>query len=246
MPSPFPGMDPYLEEPDLWRDVHGNLIVAIQGALAAQVAPAYYVAIEEHTYIVSLDAPRALIRPDTAIVRDPASEASSGGLAVATRPSVMPRTVMLPQFEELREPYLELRRTATNEVVTVVELISPTNKSAGKGRDDYAEKRRRLLQTPSSLVEIDLLRAGAPMEMTAQPAEAYRVLVARPWERPAGQLWAVNVRDLLPEVPVPLRGGEPEARSALLRPPRGGAARSTCTEARCTGTRLWQEHHFKC
>lgn len=60
-------------------------------------------------------------------------------------------------------------------------------------------------------MEIDLLRAGAPMEMTPQPSEAYRVLVARPWERPTAQLWAFNVRDLLPEVPVPLRQGEPEA-----------------------------------
>jgi Protein of unknown function (DUF4058) len=211
MPSPFPGMDPYLEDPDLWRDVHGNLVVAIQGALAAQVAPTYYVAIEEHTYIVALDAPRALIRPDTAIIRDPASAPPAGGLAVATRAAVTPRIVTLPQFEELREPYLELRRTATHEVVTVVELLSPTNKSAGKGRDEYVEKRRRLLQTPTSLVEIDLLRAGEPMEVTPRPTEEYRVLVARPWERPAAQLWAFNVRDLLPEVPAPLRRGEPEA-----------------------------------
>jgi hypothetical protein len=211
MPSPFPGMDPYLEETDLWRGFHSNLIVAIQDALAPQIAPTYYVAIEENTYIVPTDQAEIRIVPDAVVLTDRPEVSPSGGIGVLTRPSVTPRRVTLPQFDDLREPYIEIRRTGSHSVVTVIEVLSPTNKRAGKGREDYIEKRRRVLQTESSLVEIDLLRAGEPMEMTPRPTEAYRVLVARRWEQPNALLWAFNVRDEIPDVPAPLREGEPEA-----------------------------------
>ena len=71
MPSPFPGMDPYLERRNVWPDVHSALIVATRDTLAPQVAPAYYVAIEERMYIVVLDSAECIGRPDVAISTAP-------------------------------------------------------------------------------------------------------------------------------------------------------------------------------
>lgn len=66
-----------------------------------------------------------------------------------------------------------------------------------------------------SLVEIDLLRVGEPMEMTPRPEEAYRIVVAVPWERRLARLYAFSLREPLPEIHVPLRQGEPEAVLSL-------------------------------
>src|SRR5262244_460892 len=71
MPSPFPGMDPYLERRNVWPDVHSALIVATRDALAPQVAPAYYVAIEERMYIVALDSAEFTGRSDVALITAP-------------------------------------------------------------------------------------------------------------------------------------------------------------------------------
>jgi hypothetical protein len=48
MPSPFPGMNPYLEQPDAWQDFHQGYIARARDALAAQVLPKYFVKLEEH------------------------------------------------------------------------------------------------------------------------------------------------------------------------------------------------------
>jgi hypothetical protein len=189
MPSPFPGMDPYLERRNVWPDVHSALIVATRDALAPQVAPAYYVAIEERMYIVAAE--------------------------TATAVANVPQTVVLPQFEEVHERYLEIRDTQTHAVVTALEILSPSNKAPGEGREAYEEKRRQVLSTRTNLVEIDLLRAGKPMEMQPPPQGDYRILVRVGWERPQARLYVCSIRQALPEVPVPLRRGEPEARLSL-------------------------------
>lgn len=123
MPSPFPGMDPYLEAPRFWPGFHQNLIVAIQDALAPQVAPAYYVAIEENTYIVRRDQADLRVRPDVVMYRG-ATDPPRGGLATVIAGTT--RTVLLPEYDEEREAYLEIRGVGTHEVVTIIELLSPT------------------------------------------------------------------------------------------------------------------------
>jgi hypothetical protein len=123
--------------------------------------------------------------------------------------------VVLPQFEEVHERYLEIRDVQTHAVVTAIEILSPSNKAPGEGREAYEEKRRQVLSTRTNLVEIDLLRGGRPMEMQPPPQGDYRILVRAGWERPQARLYACSVRQALPEVPVPLRRGEPEARLPL-------------------------------
>ena len=59
MPSPFPGMDPYLEDPDLWPDVHANLIASIQAELNQQIAPNYVARVEQRVFISDENDPSA-------------------------------------------------------------------------------------------------------------------------------------------------------------------------------------------
>jgi Protein of unknown function (DUF4058) len=215
MPSPFPGMDPYLERHNVWPDVHSALIVATRDTLAPQVAPAYYVAIEERTYIVALDSTEFVGRPDVAVITAQTEARPVSEAATATAVASVAQTVVLPQFEEVRERYLEIRDTQTHAVVTAVQILSPSNKAPGEGRAAYEEKRRQVLSTLTNLVEIDLLRGGKPMEMQPPPQGDYCILVGAGWERPRARLYACSIRQALPEVPVPLRRGEQEARLPL-------------------------------
>jgi len=215
MPSPFPGMDPYLEARNIWPGVHHRLITAIGDALAPQVAPRYYVDVEQRTYIVEVDEGEYVIRPDVTIssVR-PSGRPPGEREAMAVGPGAV-QAVTVPLFEEVREGYLEIREVQTHEVITVLELLSPTNKAPGEGRKEYETKRRRVLYTLTSLVEIDLLRAGEPMEMEPAPEADYRILVRPGWVRTQARLYAFGVREPIPEISVPLREGDKEARLAL-------------------------------
>lgn len=217
MPSPFPGMDPYLEGRNIWPDVHHRLITAIGDALVPQVAPRYYVRIEQRTYIVEVDGEERIARPDVAIITAPSESGPPGEGGVATAVASLAQTVTLPQFEEMREGYLEIRDAQTHEVITVVELLSPSNKVPGEGRKEYEAKRRHVSCTLTSFVEIDFLRAGEPMAMKPLPMSDYRILVRAGWEGYRARLYAFSVRQPIPEVPVPLRYGEKEARLALGR-----------------------------
>jgi hypothetical protein len=208
-------MDPYLERRHVWPDVHSALIVAARDALAPQVAPAYYVAIEEPMYIVALDSAECIGRSNVVIITAPVEARPAIEAETATTVASVPQTVMLSQFEEVHERYLEIRDTQTHAVVTAVEILSPSNKAPGEGRGAYEEKRRQVLSTRTNLVEIDLLRGGRPMQMQPPPQGDYRILVRAGWERPQARLYACSTRQALPEVPVPLRRGEPEARLPL-------------------------------
>jgi hypothetical protein len=207
-------MDPYLERHNVWPDVHSALIVATRDALAPQVAPAYYVAIEERMYIVALESTDFIGRPDVAVITAP-REARPASQAETTTIASVAQTVVLPQFEEVHERYLEIRDAQTHAVVTAIEILSPSNKAPGEGREAYEEKRRQVLSTHTNLVEIDLLRGVRPMEMQPPPQGDYRILVRAGWERPQARLYACSIRQALPEMPVPLRRGEPEARLPL-------------------------------
>lgn len=217
MPSPFPGMDPYLEGRNIWPDVHHRLITTIGDALASQVAPRYYVRIEQRTYIVEVDGEERIARPDVAVIAAPSETGPPGEGGAAIAVAGVAQTVTLPRFEEIRQGYLEIRDAQTHEVITVVELLSPSNKVSGEGRKEYEAKRRQVLCTLTNLVEIDLLRAGEPLAMRPLTKSDYRVLVRAGWEGFRARLYAFGVRQPIPEVPVPLRYGEKEARLALGR-----------------------------
>jgi hypothetical protein len=210
MPSPFPGMDPYLEGGTIWRDLHHRLITAISDSLAPQVAPAYYVAIEERVTTVEVARGENVREPDAAIIPTRPVPVPTGGVAVAEAPAATAIRVTLPRYETLREGYLEIRGVQNHVVVTAIEVLSPTNKLASAGRQEYEKKRRAVLSSVTSLIEIDLLRAGEPMRMEPLPTTDYRILVSRGWEHPDASLHAFSMREAIPAITVPLQWNEAE------------------------------------
>jgi hypothetical protein len=126
--------------------------------------------------------------------------------------------VALPVIDEVSDSFLEVRDIETGTLVTVVEILSPGNKIHRLGRQDYLVKRAQILRTRTNLVEIDLLRAGAPMPL-AQPvaASAYRILVSRSTQRPRAELHVFGIRDPLPVLALPLAPGESEPRVELTQ-----------------------------
>ena len=210
MPSPFPGMNPYLENPELWSEVHHRLITAIADAIAPPIRPKYRVAIEKRAYLSDGEESVLVGIPDVSVLyqKSTTTQTPSTTTLPAQSESI---TVTLPMPEEVREGYLEIREVATAHVVTVIEVLSPTNKRAGKGRVAYETKRREVLSSPTHLVEIDLLRDGKAMRiMSETPQTDYRILVGRGNRRPLAQLYAFTVRQEIPWFLLPLQSGDTE------------------------------------
>jgi Protein of unknown function (DUF4058) len=209
MPSPFPGMDPYLESPAFWSEVHNRLIVAIADDLAPKLRPRYRVAIEQRIYLSSADETQ-LVVPDVAITQ-PAARPENSGVATLSPPAAQPISIALELPEEMRESYLEIREVATGRVVTVLEILSPKNKRRGEGRVAYERKRLQVLASATHFVEIDLLRRGRAFplgQVAAQYNAQYYVLVARGDRRPNADLYPFTLRESLPSFLLPLAGAD--------------------------------------
>lgn len=210
MPSPFPGMNPYLENPDLWSEVHHRLITAIAIALSSNLSLRYRVAIEKRTYLNDGEESVSVAIPDVSVYSQSSTpvQTSSTATLPAQAESV---AAIIPFPEELREGYLEIREVETGDVITVIEVLSPTNKRAGRGRKAYNTKRLEVLSTPTHLVEIDLLRSGKPMRILSDiPKTDYRILICPGNRRPHARLYAFNVRQEIPKFLLPLQPGDTE------------------------------------
>jgi hypothetical protein len=194
------GYEPYFEQTDHWLDFHIEFLSALRRLLAPQVAPKYIVQLDEQIYI-----------DDLSLV-----ESERGGLAqTALGLLESPAEVWLPEQGVEKVLYLEVRDRQGRELVTVIELLSPSNKRAGDDREQYLAKRRAPLRTPAHLVEIDLLRGWTPMPQEKRPECDYSVLVSRPEKRRAAGFWPIRLRDPLPVLPLPLRPPDAAARVDL-------------------------------
>ena len=202
MPSPFPGMNPYLEQPELWSECHRLMIVAIADALDDVLSRAYRVAIEKRVYLSQDDESLLIGIPDIAIVA-PRSETSA--IPQSTTAVAEPLTVELPTLEEIQERYLEIREEGTGTVITTIELLSPKHKRSGEGRNAYLQKCQQTLNTATHWVEIDLLRGGEPMPILGAARSDYRLLVSRSDDRPKAQLYAFGLRQPIPANSTPQR-----------------------------------------
>jgi hypothetical protein len=211
MPNPFPGMNPYLESPDFWPEVHNRLIVAIADALVPQLVPKYRVAIEKRIYEIKGEQSLLVGIPDVSIQRNlTPRNSSTSNVAVATR-TTEPLKVRLAMSEEVKQGYLEVIDIATKEVVTVIEVLSPANKRPGKGREMYEEKRDKVFGSRTNFVEIDLLRGWEPLPVLDNDHAAnYRILVSRNNQRPGADLYLFNIPDVIPSWTLPLRAGDVE------------------------------------
>jgi hypothetical protein len=223
MPSPFPGMDPYLETPRLWPDVHHELISQIRAALNPLLRPRYVARVELRVYISGEDDPGIeVIVPDLRVeeihgAKEKMSQSRAEATAVAE-----PETIPILVDEEIKESRVEIRHVQSDELVTVIEILSPANKVPGsRGRESFLAKRKEIFASKVHWVEIDLLRAGKPsMERLERRACDYRIVVARSERRRSGQFWPVSVRQALPIIGIPLRGQDediPLDLGAVLR-----------------------------
>lgn len=211
MPSPFPGMDPFLELHE-WEDFHTTFNTVMRELLSPRLAPRYVVRAERRVYVESPgEADPSFRWPDVTIARR--GDAAGATVAAAEIVETLnPFECEVPMPEERREVYLVVRVAETMEVVTVIETLSPANKRpGGDGRREYLEKRDELLQSESHLVELDLLRGGArlPMSSPLRPADYYAIITRR-YRRPRASVYAWTVRDRLPTILVPLKKGDPD------------------------------------
>ncbi len=214
MPSPFPGMDPFIEGQS-WSDFHHRFITALSDDLVPKVRPRYITRIEERVYVErELEQPRMRFRPDVAVVSKSAGEAPAPH---AAGPSAEPIQVPILMPDPEREPFLELRLASDDELIAVIELLSPANKRPhSDGRREYLAKRNLILPGTVHLVELDLLRGGErlPMAGSLPPAYGYAI-VSKSTRRPMAEVWPVALRNPLPTISMPLAGGDPAVQVDL-------------------------------
>ncbi|MEC4812197.1 MAG: DUF4058 family protein [Scytonema sp. PMC 1069.18] len=207
MPSPFPGMNPYLENPALWSGIHHRLITAIANDLAPKIRPNYIAAIEERVYEMSGEASLLVGVPDVSIQSSKKPSPTLPSSVTSTAPTLaQPIEVTLPLLEALTESYLEIRSVKTGEVITVIEVLSPKNKQSIVGRLQYETKRQKIFRSNTHLVEIDLLRQGKSMPILEKEINSdYQILVSRSNIRPKAELYQFNLQDKIPQFLLPLR-----------------------------------------
>lgn len=208
MPSPFPGMDPYLEDPNEWGGVHHALIVAIAAQLNTRLPDGFRAKIEQYIRVEESDGStepdRRLRNPDVFIPASPSSYRN--GTATAVLPDPTLEMVLLPG-ELARHRRVLIETLDGRNILTALEVLSPSNKKAGPDRMAYLSKRNEYLAAGTNLVEIDLLRSGLrlPVGDPTPPLADYYLLVSAAERRPMTSVWAFSVRQPIPNIAVPLQ-----------------------------------------
>ncbi len=210
MPYIFPGMNPYLEHPSIWPDIHHRLITTIAEFLGPQLRPKYRVAVEVRVYEDNGEQSLLVGIPDVTIKRSLTTSSPTSKTAII-EPEIKPVKVKVPVPLAIRQGYLEVREVTTKKVITAIEIISPANKNAGKGRESYCDKRLKIFGSKTNLVEIDLLRSGEPLPVYDNSIEShYRILISRGNTRPKADLYAFNIQQKIPVIPIPLKPEDSE------------------------------------
>lgn len=178
MANPFPGMDPYLEG-SLWTSVHHSLINELTRQVAPKIRAKYFVwAVERE--IVASPYPTELEHSEFKFIP----------------PAPVPHVSF------------EIRELSERRRVTVIEVLTPTNKR-GEGAAEYSARRRHVLNSKANLVEIDLIRVGERFPVgTEWPSAPYFVFVSRASSRPAVEALPIPLASGLPVIPVPLLAGD--------------------------------------
>jgi len=211
MNSPFPGMDPYLEHPVLWKGVHARLIVTIANQLQPKLDPRYITSIEERVFI---EGPQRRV-PDVWIQKAPGAD---DGPSLAETGSGSDTAVIVEVEDlEIHETRVEiLDAYNAMKLVAMIEVVSPTNKAAGPGRASYQAKQQETLARECHLIEIDLLRAGRHVVCVPE----WRVDSLMPFDslccvsrwplRNRFELYPRTLRQRLPRLAIPLANGDPD------------------------------------
>lgn len=221
MPTPFPGMDPYLERASLWHGVHNRLIASLADLLGPLLRPRYFVAVEEYSYLADPMAISFATVPDVGVVGPYSSHVQPTATHRAAPGALVmePQIIELPMPERISQTFLEilevdgentaelwLRGSSDGmKVVTLLEILSPWNKAGQEGRVQYERKRQHVLNSYTNLVEIDLLRAGQRMLRATHEDYHYSILVSPAPLRPRAQFYPFTVRHAIPAFRLPLQ-----------------------------------------
>ncbi len=210
MPSPFPGMDPFLEG-SLWADVHQELSSVIRLQLLRQISPKYIAAI--NTYTAKDEGFKedvGIMYPDVGILpsgREPDSPTSVISTQTISHPILEFEELMTPN---INIPFIEIRDQQSRVLITCIELISPANKR-NPTFEDYKRKRQSMVDSRVHFLEIDLIRRGKRIfHHPKTPKKDYQATLFRANLRRT-QIWTFDLEDPLPVLPVPLRDPDPDA-----------------------------------
>jgi len=188
-------MDPFLENPFFWHQVHSRLIVALSNELGAKLRPKYYAAIETRTYLDDEEGSIFVGIPDAIVFNSVTTQAPDrSSTTTTTLTAHQPQRVRLVEPIEVKERYLEIRKVGTHEVIVAIEVLSPKNKRS-EGRKTYLRKRQTILESATHFVEIDL----------PQPRSHYHILVSDSRDRPEADLYSFNLQDPIPVFGIPLQ-----------------------------------------
>lgn len=214
MPSPFPGMDPYLESRTIWPDLHQSLITYSRDALQPMIRPRYHAHIGERVYVTY---PPRVIYPDVSLTVQRGVRVPAAPVATAVMEPDAPVVIALPPAE-VREVFIEIvDLTRGGRVVTVIEFLSPANKTPGEGRDLYLRKQEDVLSSETHLVEIDLLRTGdhtvaiPPSYLIPYQPWHYLISISRATDRGQFEVYPLTMRQRLPRIVIPLLQPDPDA-----------------------------------
>jgi Protein of unknown function (DUF4058) len=192
MPSPFPGMDPYVEG-YLWPDVHHALASKIRQLLVPQLSPNYLARLEVSVFEdKNPESEVGILYPDVEILRSKS------------------RSIVLLEPMRVKIVTVEIRDTVHHRLITSIEILSPVNKRE-PNLSQYRAKRQRLYDANVHQLELDLIRRGTrPIQHPSLPDSLYLVTLTRSQTR-AIEVWGMNLKDALPIVPIPLQNTDPDA-----------------------------------
>jgi hypothetical protein len=216
MQSPFPGMDPYLEQ--FWLDVHASLMIYIRDQLEEQL-PANLIARVEERVVFELEEDVLQVRyPDIKITERPGR--GNGGAAVLSTAAVAEPIIV--ECDPVAETFIQIVEAGPEQrLVTVLEILSLANKLPGESQDEYRRKQAELRDTGVSLVEIDLLRRGErvmsipPRQIPPRARTTYQICVRRGWKPYTFEIYPAPVRRPLPLIRIPLRKTDDDIRLDL-------------------------------
>ena len=219
MPSPFPGMDPYLERPPYFAGLHDQFVARLSESLQEHLPEPYYADIGQRVWV---EVSTRSIGPDVDVLRRREPERGApGGVALVEAPRSRPVTVTVPH-DEFRETFVEIRVRQGDDggerIVAAIEVLSPGNKAPGEhGRDLSLKKQRELLDSRTHLIEIDLLRGGThstavPLGLLLEAAGAfdYHVSIHRFDRFEDFLVYPIRLEEPLPEIAIPLLPGDPD------------------------------------
>ncbi|MBT9315444.1 DUF4058 family protein [Leptothoe spongobia] len=215
MPDIFPGMNPYLEHPDLWPIIHPRFVTALASLLQKEVSNRYNVIIRKRVYRVSGE--DSLVVEQSANV--PQVNGANGSTANGSSPveqQPIPTYIAVPQT--IQEEYIEIVDHQIGTTVTIVEVLTPQKKRPGRGRENYEQRCEAIFGSDTHFVEIDLLRGWEPISAYGPSDTDYQVLVSRSDQRPKAELYTWQVYAPIPPLTLP-----------LSRPQDGEGTQACCT-----------------